>query len=38
MYKVKVANIDSQRVLYFADQEFEKLSEDDMISCVLNRQ
>ena len=38
MYNVKVANIDSQRVLFFADQEFEKLTEDDMISCVLNRQ
>ena len=37
-FNVTFAHIDCLRVLYFSDQEFEQLSEQDLFSCIINKQ
>lgn len=37
-YNVTFAHIDSQRVLVLADQEFEPLTDEDLFTCVVNKQ
>ena len=37
-YNVTFAHIDCLRVLYFSDQEFDRMSNQDMFSCIINKQ
>lgn len=37
-FTIQFAYIDTKKVLYFSEQEFEKLTEEDMMSCVCNRE
>lgn len=36
-FNVTFAHIDSLRLLYFSDQEFDQLSEQDLFSCIINK-
>lgn len=37
-YTVPLAHIDCRRLLFFSEQEFDSLCDDDLLSCVANRQ
>lgn len=37
-FNVTFAHIDCLRVLYYSDQEFEQLTNQDLFSCIINKQ